>query len=147
MMCTWAAFANSEGSAIAAIIDGRLLQVPVAPGNADYEATLEWVSMGNQIECYRPPTVTADDVRAEAKRRMIELLGARDAGHLDMLIANGTREAVRLLRKNAASWTAAETERAAVLEAIDVAIENIRARSNAMELAPPADYRDDTNWL
>ena len=90
---------------------------------------------------------SADDVRAEAARRMIALTGARDAAHLAVLISNASREAIRLLRiKAERPWTAEEAARAAALEAADAAIEAIRAASNAMEGAPPADYRDGGRW-
>lgn len=92
-----------------------------------------------------PPT--AADVRAEASRRMQAATGARDAAHLQVLISNASREAIRLLRiKSERPWTAEEAARAAALEAADAAIEAIRAASNAMEAAPPADYRDDGRW-
>lgn len=95
----------------------------------------------------RGPLVTADDVRAEASRRMQALVGARSAAHLDMIVANGTREAVRLLRfKAERPWTAEEAARAAELEQLEAAIEAIRAASNLMEPAPPADYADDSHW-
>lgn len=95
-----------------------------------------------------PPPPTAANVRAEASRRMQALLGARDAAHLDVLISNGTREAVRLLRKGQANWTADEATRAAGLEALDGAVEAIRAASNTLEaLDPvPADYADNSRW-
>lgn len=92
---------------------------------------------------------SADDVRAEAARRMIALTGARDAAHLAVLISNASREAIRLLRiKAERPWTAEEAARAAVLEAADAAIEAIRAASNVLEAAQPvpADYRDAGRW-
>lgn len=93
------------------------------------------------------PVATAADVRAEASRRMSALLGARDAAHLDILIANGTREAIRLLRiREDRPWTPEESAREATLRAVDAAIEAIRAASNALETNPPADYRDDAHW-
>lgn len=94
---------------------------------------------------YVPPS--ADDVRAEASRRMQVLVGARDAAHLEIIIANGTREAVRLLRTQAErAWTPEEAARAATLEQLDAAIEAIRAASNALEPVPPADYADNKHW-
>ncbi|MFN3867485.1 MAG: hypothetical protein ACK4MF_00300 [Hyphomicrobiaceae bacterium] len=93
-----------------------------------------------------PPMPTADDVRAEASRRMQALVGARDADHLDIIMTNGMREAVRLLRKGAEAWSDDERARAAQLEQIDAAIEAIRAASNALEPAPPEDYTDDRHW-
>lgn len=92
------------------------------------------------------PPPTADDVRAEASRRMQALVGARDAAHLDIIVANGTREAVRLLRKGSDNWSEIEAARAAQLEQLDAVFEAIRAASNAMEAAPPEDYADDRHW-
>ncbi len=97
---------------------------------------------------------TADDVRAEAQRRMMQRVGARSAAHLDVIIANGMREQGRLLAVRtgipglvaARAWTVEETARAQVLWAADQAIEAIRAASNAMEPTPPADFADDACW-
>lgn len=95
---------------------------------------------------YVPPGPSADDVRAEASRRMQLIVGARDAAHLEIVIANASREAIRLLRIGAANWTEAQAARAGQLETVDAMIEHIRARSNALEPAPPADYADDRHW-
>lgn len=106
-----------------------------------------WTLAGDVWSPPSLPPATADDVRAECKRRLIAALGARDATHLDQLIANGSREAIRLLRiKSGRDWTIAEAARAAELEAMDATIESLRAASNAMEAAPPADYAADTHW-
>jgi hypothetical protein len=119
--------------------------IPRDPDNRDYADWLIWTANGNTtLEEVEPPT--ASDVRAEASRRMQALLGARDAAHLDMLVTNGTREAVRLLRKGASTWTPDEAARAAQLEQVDIAIEAIRAASNGMEMAPPPDYMADARW-
>jgi hypothetical protein len=119
--------------------------IPRDPDNRDYADFLIWTGHGNMpmTEVAQP---TATDVRAEASRRMQALLGARDAAHLDMLVTNGTREAVRLLRKGSATWTPEEAARAAQLEQVDIAIEAIRAASNGMEAAPPPDYMADARW-
>jgi len=98
---------------------------------------------------------TADDVRAEAQRRIMALAGARDADHLALLISNATREAIRLQEIKIAhlsapesqpDWTGEQATRAAGLLAMDAAIENLRARSNAMEQNPPENYTDDSHW-
>lgn len=93
-----------------------------------------------------PPPPTATDVRREAQRRMMALVSARDPAHLELVIANRTREAVRLLRRGSSSWTPEEAARAAALEAIDVAIEQIREASNRLEADPPADFADPKYW-
>ncbi len=95
---------------------------------------------------YVPPLPTTDDIRAEASRRMQSLVRARDTNHLEIIVTNATREAVRLLRKGSENWTKEEAVRAADLEAVDAAIEAIRAISNALEKAPPSNYTDDSHW-
>lgn len=91
--------------------------------------------------------LTADDVRAEASRRMQAVFGARDAAHLEIIIANANREAIRLLRKGADRWTPDEAKRAAGLEGADQIVETIRAASNRIEHDVPPDYADDRHWL
>lgn len=108
------------------------------------EPTLRGVIERSGAAAPEPPT--AADVRQEARRRIMILTQARDAEHLDVIVSNGTREAVRLLRKGNAGWSAEEAERAAALEIVDVAIEAIRTASNAIEAEPPADYADDKYW-
>ena len=92
----------------------------------------------------------ADHVRREAARRMIALVGARDERHLNVLISNAQREALRLLKKGEANWTPEEVARAAEFEQIDAAIEAIRAASNAMEAENPvptgAAMNTDPRW-
>lgn len=138
-------FVDPDHSQINTVLDGRPVHIPAEADNAHYVALL---ASGLTIASYAPAAgpPTADDVRREAERRMRALLGARDSAHLDIIIANGTREAVRLLRKGAATWTAEEAQRAAMLEAVDLAIEAIRAASNMLEASPPADYAADSHW-
>ena len=121
--------------------DGRL--IPAVAGNRDWEAL---VASGTIIVAYAPPPVTADDVRREASRRMQAVVGARDAAHLSVIIANGSRESIRLLRKGADNWSADEVTRAAILGQVDSIFEAIRAASDAMEASPPADYRANSRW-
>lgn len=90
---------------------------------------------------------SADDVRAEASRRMQALVGARNAEHLAIIIANGSREAIRLLRiKAERPWTSQEAIRAVELEDLDVMLDAIRAASNAMEPSPPIDFQAPSRW-
>lgn len=97
---------------------------------------------------YDPNKTTANEVRAEASRRLQRMFGARDETHLNIMIANATREAVRLqnIRLAGGSWTTEQATRAAQLVAADEAVEAIRAASNAMEPNPPADYTTDSHW-
>lgn len=95
-----------------------------------------------------PPPPGANDVRAEADRRMVVLTGARDSRHKDLLIQNGTREAVRLLRIGNANWTSDQALRAQQLEELEAGIDAIRAASDVLEAMPtvPADFADDRHW-
>jgi len=92
------------------------------------------------------PTIA--DVRAEAARRMIVLLGADDEAHMDVLISNGTREAVQLLQIGQGNWTEEQATRAAQLEHMQAAIDEVREHSNILEAMTPVplDYADDVHW-
>ena len=139
-------FANEHATMIATD-DGRC--IPADPANADYAAL---VAAGAAVEPYvapLPPPPTVEDVRAEASRRMQHVVGARDAAHLQIVIANASREAIRLLRVTAdRPWTEGEVARAAALEAADAAIEAIRAASNVLEAMDPvpADFATSAIW-
>lgn len=143
MIFTNARYLNADASLLEVDVDGIRVTVPASLDNATF-ATL---SAGRvPIAVYRAPAPSAGEVQTEARRRMAALLGARDEPHLDLLIANDTREAVRLLMKGVAAWTPEEKARAERLTATDHALEQIQAASEALEAAPPADFRDDRNW-
>ena len=135
----------TQDGSIEAVMDGRTLRIPDNMANRHRQAVALWQAGGGTIAPY-VPSPTAGDVRREASRRMQVLLDARDAAHLDILIYNGTREAVRLLNAGEQNWTAAEATRAVELQQADADIEAIRAASNSMETDPPADYLDDSHW-
>lgn len=134
------------GEMIVRLADGAA--IPHDERNRDYAAYQAWRDAGNTPEAETPPGPTADDVRAEASRRMQGLVGARDAGHLEIIVSNANREAIRLLRKGEPNWSEAERVRAAQLEEVDQQLEIIRAASNALEAADPVpgDYADDRHW-
>lgn len=89
---------------------------------------------------------TADDVRAEAQRRMVVATGARDAAHMGVLIINAMRDGLSLVRKGENNWDAADASRATQLEAVNAAIDAIRAASNVLEVSLPVDFADDKHW-
>ena len=93
-------YTDASKTRIGVVLDGRTAFIPADAGNADYADLL---ASGQEIAPYIPPAPTAEDVRAECRRRMRLALGARDDSHLDVLISNASREAIRLLRKGAAS--------------------------------------------
>lgn len=89
---------------------------------------------------------TADDVRAEAARRIRALVGARDTAHLEIVLSNLTREHVRLLSIDEGLRTRKQITRMAQLARIDEEIEAIRKVSNEMEDAPGLDFADPVHW-
>lgn len=95
-------------------------------------------------------TPTINDVRSEAQRRIIALVGARDATDLGIKIQNALRETARLLEKEVSgvALTPQEKTRKQTLMTMDAAIEAIRAASNTLEaMTPvPADYTNDSRW-
>lgn len=142
-MITHARFTEPDHSMITANIDGVPASFPPDLENRHYA---EIVAADIDVAPYLMPAPTADDVRREASRRMQSLVGARDAAHLEIIIANGTREAVRLLRKGEGNWTPEEAARSAQLQSFDAAIEAIRAASNLLEPSPPYDYTANRHW-
>lgn len=120
----------------------------------DYKNTVTQTQITNVNNFINNLDVTApipDDVRAEAQRRMIVLVNAKNSDDLNIKIQNGLREAARLLQKEVDGFTLtqAEIDRKNQLKQIDAAIENIRAKSNILEVMNPipSNYTDDSWWI
>lgn len=75
-----------------------------------------------------------------------------DEAHLNIIISNAQREAIRLnsvrlgIGQPGREWTDAEKDRASQLFSFDQQIEAIREASNFLEPDAPADFADDSNW-
>ncbi|MCP5015192.1 MAG: hypothetical protein GY938_07895 [Ketobacter sp.] len=116
------------------------------------EVGIGWTHNGTDFVTPPPPEpapITDDQVRAECERRMILFLGARDLTDMKVKISNGSRDAIRLLRKEndePGAWTAEDEARKAELITADAGLEAIRAASNVLEPNPPTDYADNTYW-
>ena len=147
MIYTNAKFENQEHRSVSVDVDGARISVPVDHENRHYQDLLD---SGISIAPWQPPPPTLDDVRREAQKRMIKLVGARDPEHLALIISNGLRESARLLRKevDGVALTTTETTRKQTLMQIDATIEAIRTASNTLEaMTPvPVNYRDDSWW-
>lgn len=98
-----------------------------------------------------PPALTADNVRAEAQRRIIELMGARDLEHclIKQLNANMRANQLNDKRVSGVALTAEEDAEATLLRNMAAAIQSLRAKSNILEAQSPipADYADDSWWV
>lgn len=111
----------------------------------------------------RPERSMVERVREEASRRMRLFTGARDKSHLQQIIANASREAIRLQQIKVGTpdplvagawvaapreWTQGEMLRVNELMGADQFIEAIRTASNALEAMDPipSDYDNDAYW-
>jgi len=97
---------------------------------------------------YHPHPPGADDVRAEAQRRIIALTGATSLIETIVKQSNANMRANELNDKriNGDVLTAQEQAETDGLRALADAIKAIRAASNVMEPNPPANFTDDSNW-
>ena len=95
-----------------------------------------------------PTTPSADDIRREAQRRIIVLVGARDFDDCVVKQLNATMRAVFLTDKrlNGGTLTPTEEAEAQALRNLKAAIDGIRDKSNALEATLPIDYQNDTYW-
>lgn len=90
---------------------------------------------------------TADDVRAEAQRRIIARTGTKTFDACLVRQLNAQMRALELTRLEIARpLSASEQSEAAALQTLADDIKAIRAASNAMEGTLPVDYADDQHW-
>lgn len=97
----------------------------------------------------RGPYVSVNDVRAEAQRRIVALTGATDIVGCLIKQHNAQMRATELtlIKAQGGTWTPEQAAEAAALQGLADQIKVIRAKSNAIEPNPPADYIDDKYWL
>lgn len=101
------------------------------------------------VRSFPPPSIS--DVRNEAQRRIIELMGARDFEHCLIKQLNANARAVALTDKRVLGepLTSEEQAEAQALRSMKTAIDAIRAKSNILEgMEPvPSDYTSDHHWM
>lgn len=96
----------------------------------------------------RGPYVSADDVRAEAQRRIIVLTGQQDIIGCLIRQHNAQMRATELtlIKAEGGAWTPEQAAEAAALQSLALQIKAIRAASDVLEPNPPANYQDDSLW-
>jgi hypothetical protein len=95
----------------------------------------------------RGPYVSINDVRAEAQRRIIALVGAPDLTSCMIKQMNANMRANELNDiQHSRELTAEEAAEANALRSLATQIKSIRAASNVLEPNPPPDYADDKYW-
>lgn len=120
----------------------EVIEITPMPGVRLYDKLVE---DGTAIAACAP---SADDVRAEAQRRIIALTGATDFNGCIVKQLNASMRAIEITDKrvSGALLTPAEEKEAAALQAFADRIKAIRAASNAMEPNPPSDFTSDERW-
>lgn len=94
-----------------------------------------------------PPAPTANDVRTEAQRRIIALVGAQDLTGCLIKQLNANMRANELNDiMHSRELTAEEAAEATALRSLATQIKAIRAASNVLEPNPPTDYADNKYW-
>lgn len=95
----------------------------------------------------RGPYVSINDVRAEAQRRIIALVGAPDLTACMIKQMNANMRANELNDiQHSRELTAEEAAEANALRSLATQIKSIRAASNVLEPNPPPDYTDEKYW-
>ena len=147
--------ARIENNAVAELRDIEMEQVPehkrfiwrpvVYEGSGSQTQTIIEPS---QVRIVRSaPAPTANDVRAEAQRRIIALVGATDltACLIKQLNANMRANELNDFR-HSRDLSPEEVAEAAALRSLADKIKAIRAASNVLEPDPPVDYTADSHW-
>ncbi len=106
--------------------------------------------LGDVLRSYGLPLIrpAAIDIKAEAQRRIIALVGASDLTSCLIKQLNAQMRANELNDKriSGGTLTAEETAEADALRALAAAIKAIRAKSNEIESSLPSDYTADRHW-
>jgi hypothetical protein len=136
----------TERGGIVRLADGA--SIPTDPRNPDYADFVRWTESGNAPIPYSKPPPTAEDVRAEAQRRIIVLTGTQDIIGCLIKQHNAQMRATELtlIQAQGGTWTAEQAAEAAALQSLALQIKAIRAASNVLEPNPPQDYTDDKYW-
>jgi hypothetical protein len=96
------------------------------------------------------PLITVADVKTEAQRRIIGLVGATDLTVCLIKQLNASMRATELVNKKASGETLTDIEQteAAQLQSLADAIKSIRSASDVIEVMNPipSDYRSGVYW-
>jgi hypothetical protein len=99
----------------------------------------------DKVRAVNYPTI--DDVRLEAQRRIIALVGATDLMSCLVKQLNANMRANELNDiQQAREFTQQESAEATYLRSLATQIKSIRAASNVLEPNPPSDFNDNKYW-
>ncbi len=132
--------ATPSGSSLRRLADGAFL-------SPQHPEVVAWLAAGNQPQPYQPPDPTANDVRVEAQRRIVALVGATDVQSCLIKQLNANMRANELNDiQHSRELTVEEAAEANALRSLAIQIKAIRAASNVLEPNPPQDYTDEKYW-
>lgn len=96
----------------------------------------------------RGPYVSATDLKAEAQKRIILLTKAQSFDDTIVKQLNALMRAIELtlIKAKGGEWTKEEEAEVLAHEQLAAQIKAIRAKSNELEKAIPADYTLDRHW-
>jgi hypothetical protein len=147
--------ARIENNAVAELRDLALEAIPEhkrviwRPVVYEGEGPLtETIIEPSQVRIVRSvPAPTANDVRAEAQRRIVGLVGATDLMSCLIKQLNANMRANELNDiMHSRDLTAEEYAEAVALRSLATQIKAIRASSNVLEPNPPLNYADNQYW-
>ena len=131
----------TESGMIRVTVNGVEHHVPDTEVDRQRWGIAAWQAEGNTIPAYAPPAPTADDVKAEAMRRILALCP-------EWRQRNLTARAAELADKGRDNWTAEELAEWSAGAAVWAQIKALRAASDVIEAMDPipADYTADSRW-
>lgn len=123
--------------AVSGSVPPEYASAPVAPEGVG----VGWTVNGETYDPPAAPAITAEQVKAEAERRILAIVPAWKQRNL-------TAQAVILAKIGEANWTTEQAAAWAAGEAVWGSVAAIRAASDVIEaLNPiPQDYADDARW-
>ena len=94
------------------------------------------------------PVTSVADIKAEAQRRIITLIGAVDLISCFIKQLNALMRATELTRKELKNvpLTAQDVAESTMLQTISDKIKAIRASSDTLEVSLPVDFKDNKHW-
>lgn len=138
-----ARWGDQEQTFILAERDGSTVHVPADPGNADFRRLTAGAPAfdldATPIAEFASPAPSADDVRAEAARRILSRYPLWKQQNL-------MSRRVQLLIKPDGDRTPEDRAEARAIDAALEWIDRMRSASDVMEASPPIDFEAAARW-
>lgn len=142
---------NAQGQVENIVLVGEGYAPPEGLTLGPSDGQIGWTWNGSdwlKPELPPPPPLTADDVRAEAQRRIIALFGVDNLTNCMIKQHNMQMRAISLTNKRARGEELSDAEKAEEIayHAMEAKILSIRAASNKIDPAKVDDHTKDEYW-